>query len=80
MLGITYNTIKMEMFISKEKITKFLEFLMMMLTLEVCTLPCMLRTLLVKLDHDILAKTFEDNFMLAVTGKHKGLGLCFAVC
>ena len=42
MLGITYNTIRMEMFISQKKITKFYEFLMTMLTLNVCTLPCML--------------------------------------
>ena len=80
MLGITYNTIKMEMYISQKKIIKFYEFLMMMLTLDVCTLSCMLRTnchvdkFTCKAGSRYLAKTFEDNFMLAVTGKHKGLG------
>ena len=79
MLGITYNTIKIEMYISQKKIIKFYEFLMMMLTLEVCTLPYV-ANFTCKAGSRYLAKTFEDNFMLAVTGKHKGLGLCFAVC
>ena len=59
MLSITYNTITMEMFISKEKITKFYNFLMMMLTLEVCTIPCMLYNLPAKADPDIWQKRLK---------------------